>query len=265
MMPEYLKIVLKILAFALVILQIGAYLFQEKLIFFPEKLDASFPFKFEHPFEEIFLKNGDAVLSLLRFRVAHPKGIIVYFHGNAGSLRDWGWTADSLVHFGYDVLIFDYRGFGKSTSRLQNETDLLGDSRAVLEVARKEFPDEKIVLFGRSLGTGIATCLAAEFHPRQLVLESPYLSLASRARAMFPVVLPFILKYPLRSDLYAKKVSSPVLILHGTDDEVVPFSSGEMLSRVFTSPMTFVRISGGMHNGLEQFSEYQAALARVFP
>ncbi|MBS1962278.1 MAG: alpha/beta fold hydrolase [Bdellovibrionales bacterium] len=256
-----LKLALKFVCFALVTIQVLAYFFQERLIFFPEKLPADFPLRFEGA-TEISIPVDGAILSALRFRVKNPRGIIVYFHGNAGSLSGWGDEGTMHAALGFDVLIYDYRGYGKSTGRISSEDQLVNDARAVLAEARKDFPDSKIVLFGRSLGTGLAVRLASEMKPALLILETPYLSLASIGRARFPVVLPFLVRYPMRSDLYAPKVTAPTIILHGTDDEVVPFVSGAALAERFTPPADLVKFPGGHHSDLSVFPGYRPTLER---
>ena len=96
--------------------------FQEKLIFFPEKVNTDYKYPFQQPFEEVYLTTADgASLHALYFRSPQPKGVILYFHGNAGSLRTWGYLAEDLIPFGYDVLMPDYRGFGKSTGTLSQQ------------------------------------------------------------------------------------------------------------------------------------------------
>ena len=257
------KTLLKIAVAAFLLLQILVYVVQEHLIFYPEFLAEDFEFRFERPHEELWIPSEGIRLNALRFRVKDPKGIIVYYHGNAGSLRSWGETAEALTRFGYDVLIYDYRGFGKTRGKYRSEESLLADARAVLAVARKDFPDSKIVIYGRSLGTGIATRMAAEIQPRNLILETPFLSLRDRAFSQFPYLLRFILKYPLRSDLYAPKVRAPVLILHGTADETVPYPQGAALVKAFSPPPTFVTIEGGHHNDLATYHQHGEALARA--
>jgi alpha-beta hydrolase superfamily lysophospholipase len=258
-----LKNILKIFILAFVGIQIVLYFIQERLIFYPQKLDDSYVFKFKHPFTEFSIPRDGAVLNALYFKVENPKGIIVHFHGNAGNLKDWGLTADALAGFGYDVIAYDYRGFGKSTGKIRSEKELVDDARAVLDVARKDFPESKIILFGRSLGTGLAVQLAAESKPKLLMLETPYRSMRDMAHLKFPLVLPFVLKYPLRSDLFAKNVTAPVEIFHGTDDELVPFSAGEALSRDFSTPVRFHRFVGGHHGDLSQFADYRAIIGEI--
>ncbi len=258
-----LKLFIKILFVVFIAIQVGVYFFQEKLIFYPEKLPANFVFKGDMPFTEMSIPSGDAVLSVLRYRVKDPKGIIVYYHGNAGSLHRWSPVGDSLARFGYDVLIYDYRGFGKSTGRYHSEDALLEDGRMVLGLARKDFPDSKIVIFGRSLGSGIATRMATEIRPKLLILETPFLSALNRGQQSFPFVFPFLMKYPLRNDLYAPKVTAPVFIAHGTDDEIIPYASGEALTHKFNPPPSFLTVKGGHHNDLSDFPEYRAFVGKA--
>jgi hypothetical protein len=257
------KIGIKVALVLFFLIQIVVFFFQERLIFFPETLSPGFPFRFELPFQEVSIPVPGATINALRFHAKNPKGIIVYFHGNAGSLQEWGAVGESLARLGYDALVCDYRGFGKSTGKIDSESQLMGDARIVLESARREFSDDRIVLFGRSLGSGIATQLATEMNPKLLILESPYLSVQSRARAMFPFVLPFILRYPLRSDLFAPRVKAPVLLIHGTEDEIIPFASGMALSRTFASSIQIVEIPGGHHNDLSAYARYRDTLSHA--
>lgn len=258
-----LKMLLKILALALVGAHVLVYFFQEKLIFLPEKLGADFRFHFSRPFEEFSIPRDGAILNALRFRVENPKGIIVYFHGNAGSLREWGETGATLSRLGYEVLIYDYRGYGKSTGRIRSESELVDDARAVVAVARKDYPEDRLVLFGRSLGSGIAVQLAAEMKPRLLILESPYRNVTGVARKQYPFLAPFIVRYPFRSDRFAKKVASPVVVIHGEFDEVIPVGFAENLVEDFAFPVGYHRIAGGHHNDLDQFPDYRTALEKA--
>lgn len=258
-----LRLLLIILVFGAAGAHLLVYFIQEKLIFIPEKLSADFPFKFSRAFEEIFVPREGVVLNALRFRVNDPKGIILYFHGNAGCLRDWGETGAELSRFGYDVVIYDYRGYGKSTGRIQSEAELLADARAFYEIARKDFSEEKIVLFGRSLGSGIAVQLAAEKNPKLLVLESPFRSLKGMAAKRFPYIAPFVLRYTFRSDLFAPSVRVPVVLFHGDQDEVIPVEFAESLIADFEVPVAYHRVSGGHHNDLTTFPQYRSALEKT--
>lgn len=96
--------------------------FQEKLIFLPTVLEQDYKFEFNHEFEEVFLETDtDAIINAIHFKVENPKGVIVYFHGNAGDLDRWGTIAEYFVKRDYDVFIMDYRTYGKSVGPLTEE------------------------------------------------------------------------------------------------------------------------------------------------
>jgi fermentation-respiration switch protein FrsA (DUF1100 family) len=251
----------------LLLLLLGAvYVLQDKLIFFPEKVAADYKYPFQQPFEEVFFDTPDlSRLHALWFRQPNAKGVILYFHGNAGSLRSWGYIAEDFLPYGYEVFIPDYRSFGKSTGHL-SETALHQDAQLTYDYLQRHYPEQKIIIFGRSIGTGIATRLAAHNHPRQLILESPFYNFTDVAKAHYgflPVAL--LLKYSFRSDEWIRQVPCPVYILHGTADAIVPFSSGQKLARLLPDPEAFIPIEGGGHNDLSNFKSYQLALKRLLP
>jgi len=240
------------------------YVYQEKLIFFPEKVAADFRFSFPQRFEEVNLTTPDgATIHALHFKSSQPKGIILYFHGNAGSLRTWGYLAADLTQHGYDVLMPDYRSFGKSRGKL-SQSALYQDAQLTYNYLKKEYPENKIVVFGRSVGTGVATKLAADNAPRLLILETPFYNFGDVAKTHYsflPVAL--LLRYTFRSDKYLPKVSCPVFIFHGTADKIVPFSSGLKLAHSLKEPKNLIIIKGGGHNNLSTFIEYNQALQRI--
>lgn len=236
------------------------YLAQERLIFFPERDPLGTRYAFGVPADELFIPVKGAQLHALLFHAKEPRGVILYLHGNAGSLRSWGTVAPALVERGYDVLMVDYRGYGQSTGQINGEAQLHADMAAVYGWLSGRYPEEQIVLYGRSLGSGLAARLAAEHRPRLLILESPYDSLEAIARRQFAFVPPFLLKYPLRTYQWIGEVRSPVVIVHGTADTVIPFTDGERLAAAVTTPIQFHPIEGGDHNDLGQFPAYQAAI-----
>lgn len=258
MLLVYFLLGLLVIVFGLV------YILQEKLIFFPEKLSTSYQFSFQKPFEEVYLKTSDnATLHALHFKIHDPKGVILYFHGNAGSLRSWGSLGEDLTALGYDVFMPDYRSFGKSTGRLSQE-NLYADAQLAYHYLLKNYPEAQIVIFGRSIGTGIATRLTSKNNPKLLILESPFYSFADVAKhhySFLPVSL--MLKYSFLSNHYLPQVKCPTFIIHGTQDDVVPFKSGLKLARLLANPTSFIPIEGGGHNDLSYFPAYQVALNEI--
>jgi uncharacterized protein len=170
------------------------YLLQERLIFYPEVLAPDFTFTFPERFEEIALPSYIAVISALYFKADHPTGIVLYFHGNAGSLRCWGAVAATFVERGYDVLMPDYRGYGKSSGRIASEQMLHQDAAVDYQYLLAHYPEDQIVIYGRSIGSGIATYLAKSHRPRLLILETPYFSLKEIVRQHYPFVPGALLK-----------------------------------------------------------------------
>src|SRR5690554_2190456 len=144
-------------------------LFQEKLIFMPSELPQDYKYEFSYDFKELYLEShdGKARLNALHFKVNSPKGIVVYYHGNAGQLADWGHVVQDFAESGYDVLVVDYRGYGKSTGKL-SEKALYSDALLFYNYALERYPENNIVVYGRSLGTTFATYVAAKNNPSKL-------------------------------------------------------------------------------------------------
>ncbi len=242
------------------------YFFQEKLIFLPTELPQDFKYTFTHNFEEFNLTTKDsAVLNALHFKQDSPKGVILYFHGNAGDLSRWGGIMTFFVEKKYDVIVMDYRTYGKSTGTL-SEKGLHSDAQLFYDYALKFYKEDEITLYGRSLGTGIATKLASHNKPKRLVLETPYYSLIDVARNRFPFLpVKWLLKYLFLSHKHIQEVKSPIVIFHGTDDSIVPYESGKRLfeSIPTSSKKKFYTIEGAGHNDLIEFDTYTLGIAEV--
>jgi fermentation-respiration switch protein FrsA (DUF1100 family) len=241
---------------------IGVHFMQEKLIFLPTKLAADYQYQFSEPFEELFLEteNG-ARLNAVHFKIENPKGLILYFHGNAGDLSRWGEISAELLKYHYDVLIMDYRSYGKSTGVI-SEKNLFDDADLFYKYALKSYSEDDIIVYGRSLGTAFAAFVASENNPRKLILETPFYNLEEIAKKRFPFLpVKYLLKYRFLSNNYIEAVSCPVVIFHGTKDNIVPYASGKNLSDLVAEDrLTFVSIEGGEHNDLINFKEYRLGI-----
>ncbi len=236
------------------------YLTQERLIFFPEVLAPDFEYNFPHHFEEITWQVDGATINALHFKADNPRGAILYFRGNAGSLRSWGAIAADFIKHGYDVLIPDYRGYGKSTSKITNERMLHEDALFAYTYLQQHYPENQIIVYGRSLGTGLAVRLAASKKPRMLILETPYFSVKDIARRQFPFIPGLLLKYPLSTDLWISDVSCPIYLFHGTRDEFIPYNSSVQLLPLIKTEHELFTIQGGGHNNLGDFTQYHENL-----
>lgn len=178
---------------------------------------------------------------------------LLYCHGNGGNLTYVGWYADALALTGFDVLVFDYRGYGRSEGALTDEYGLYADAEAAYEYLRHErgVAPERLALYGLSLGTTAAIDLAARKPCAALVVESGLSSaseLASTALPWLPSWLHWLGKNRFESAQKIAKARCPVLITHGTRDEIIPVEHGRKLFAAAPEPKQLEIIEGGDHN-----------------
>jgi len=243
------------------------YFFQEKMLFLPTLLAQDYEYQFDYPFEELFFNTDkDAIINAIHFKVENPKGVILYFHGNAGDLSRWGLIAEYFVEKQYDVLIMDYRTYGKSTGKL-SEHALYSDADYCYDYLKARYHEDEITLYGRSLGTGIAAYLASKNKPKQLILETPYYSITDVAKSRFPMFpVEKLLKYKLHTYQYIQGVSCPITMFHGTEDLVVPYKSAKKLFEASPKTLTaFITIEKGSHNNLNDFELYYSKIKKILP
>jgi hypothetical protein len=270
MMHHHLTWIKNMLTATLIVL-IGIYLLicgllyfhQERLIFFPEVLAADFRFTFTAPFEEVTWQVDGVTLHAIHFKAQHAKGVVLYLHGNAGSVQSWGNVAAPFLDQHYDVLMPDYRGYGKSTGTIANESTLLADAEIAYTYVLQHYPEHHILIYGRSLGSGPAVYLAKEHQPRLLILETPYYNLQELAGAHMPWAPRFLLKYPLRTDRWIGAVACPIFLFHGTDDELIPYASSQRLTGLIQTEHRLITIPGGTHNTLPASPIYQEHLRQI--
>ena len=239
---------------------------QERFIFVRFRLARTYRFRFEQPFEEVFIQGGDgAELHGLWFKVPDSKGTVLYFHGNSGSLRRWGKQASRFTRLGLDVLMMDYRGYGKSRGWL-SEAALHADAALWYDRLKEQVPESRITVYGRSLGSGMAVPVAAANHPRALVLESPFANLYDAARHQF-YALPYrwLLRYGFRNDKAIRRVTCPVYIFHGKRDPVVPYESALKLYALVPGNVQreMVSFGRGFHSDLWRFKRFQRKMERA--
>ena len=240
------------------------YLVQERFIFNPEKLQQNFTYKYDAPFRELFFDVMPGVrINGLHFYVANPDGLILYFHGNSRSIKGWAKYAIDFFRYNYDVVLVDYRGFGKSTGK-RSEKDMLSDMQFVYDELIKTYHQNHIIVYGRSLGSGFAAHLASENKPRYLILDAPYYSftkVVERFLPMLPVQL--VLRFKMRTDKWLPKVNCHTYIIHGTKDWLIPIGNSEKLQALNPRKITLIRIEKGGHNNLPTFPEYHNFLRDI--
>lgn len=240
------------------------YPFQDYFIFRPRKLKRSYSFSFSAQPEEIFINTlHGGKINALWFRVPQPKGLVLYFHGNAGNLARWGHLHHRFTRFGYDFFVYDYRGFGKSTGS-RNEHILYEDATAIFKHVLQYFPPEQIVVFGRSMGSAFACKVAAEAPVNKLILETPFSSMKELFYYYYPF-LPkiFAFKYHFPNRKYLQNVQCPVYVFQGTEDWVVPYTCAARLKSHLKPEDEFITIPGGGHNDLLFFDIYNLKMEEI--
>lgn len=232
---------------------------QEQLLFAPTVLPADHAWALARDVNEVAIEVPGARLSALHLRLPNPKGVVFFLHGNGGSLENWFVNPSFYRRANYDLFMFDYRGFGKSTGRIESEAQLRADVRAAWDRVAPQYAGRKIVIYGRSLGSGLAAGLAAELGashaPDLTVLVSPYASMAALAAEHYPWVPQALLRYPLRTDQAITQIRSPLLLIHGTRDTLIAPSHSDALKALAPQAM-LARIDGAAHNDLQNFDTY---------
>lgn len=246
------------------------YFMQEEMLFQNKALPQNHVFSYEERFEELFLETeGGALINALYFKTRRPKGVVLYFHGRGGNLeKKWGKFSHEFISRGYDFFIMDYRGFGKSKGKMSEEA-LHSDAQKCYDYLMDIYPENQIVVYGRSLGTGIATHVASHTHPKALILESPYFSILDLTPKEIPYLprflLSLLLRYHLRTDQWIINVHSPIHIFHGTQDELVPYNSSIRLLKLLKNKIDakLISIDKGRHNNLRHHPQYQTQLDKI--
>ena len=242
---------------------IALYYLQEKLLLHPEVLPKNYKFTFAQHFEELNIPiNGKDTINMIKFitPAVVRKGLVLYFHGNSQNINHYALYADNFTKMGYDVWMPDYPGFGKSTGEL-TEKKLYSDAGLIYLLARNTASADSIIIYGKSFGTGIAAQLASEKRCRMLILETPYYSipaLISTYAPIYPTASMSHFKLPTAE--YVKRVPVPVIIFHGTDDGVIPYTSSYRLTEVLKATDHFITIKNGNHNNLNNFDLYHKEL-----
>lgn len=228
------------------------FLFQRYLIYFPDKNILYNPKQIGLVYEDIHVQTSDnAAIHGWFVPAESSKGVLLFCHGNAGNISH---RLESILIFNklsLDVLIFDYRGFGKSSGS-PNEEGTYADAEAIWHylISEKKYAASEIIVFGRSLGSGIASWLARQHTPSALILESSYTSLpdlGAKIYPFFPVRLLSRYHYPTSEHL--SHIKCPILFIHSKNDEIIPYSLGLKNYELASEPKQFLEIKGSHNDG----------------
>lgn len=249
------KMILKlVIAAALVYVSVAVllYIFQTKMIFHPFRVLVGTPADYKFEYKDLTLKTGDGV-DIHAWFIPAPEAdapVILYCHGNAGNISH---RLDSIALFrrlGLGVMIFDYRGYGRSGGSV-TEAGLYEDAAAAWNHLTETagIPPGDIIILGRSLGGAVAANLAAKHPCRALILETAFLSIPDMAGELYPFFPARMLsRYRLETKNSLRKVEAPVLITYTLDDEIVPASHGRRLFELAPEPKTRLLIRGDHNN-----------------
>jgi uncharacterized protein len=260
----YARMTLIGIGVALLCLYIGMaailYAAQRSMMYFPDTAyttpaQAGLP-----PAEEVTLTAADGGRSTAwTVAPSGDKPVVLYFHGNGGALRYRVERFKTLVRDGVGLVALEYRGFGGNAGS-PTETGLMADAEAAYAFAVARYPGQRLVLWGESLGTGVAVALAAKHPVSRIILEAPFTSAADVASLRYwylPVRL--LMKDQYRSDELIGALTVPVLILHGMRDHVVPFAMGERMFELTKAPNKhIVRFIDGDHEDLDKWGALHA-------
>ena len=243
---------------------------QEKLLFAPDVLAADYRLAQAADIHEVSIDVPGAKLSALHLQLPNPKGVVFFLHGNGGSLENWFVNPEYYRKANFDLFMFDYRGYGKSTGRIESEAQLRADVRAVWASVAPRYAGKKVVVYGRSLGTGLAAGLSVDMAsgqasgpaPDLTVLVSPYTSMAALAADHYPWVPHILLRYPLRTDEIVGQIRNPLLLIHGSQDPLIAPRHSDAL-KALAPQATLVIIPGAAHNDLQNFDTYLGAYAKA--
>jgi len=241
------------------------YFFQEKFIFRNGyTLPKNAPFHFSVPFDEVFLITSDQQeIHAVHLRLPKARGVVLFFHGNKGNLTKWGERVNYFLSNSFEVFVIDYRGYGKSTGNF-NEAQMYEDALLAYSHLKKSFSEDKIVVYGFSLGSTFATKVAALNSPKELILEAPFYNLKKAVQFAFPLAPTFLLKFKFNTNHAIPLVASPITVFHGTHDKTTSFEEAKILLRLNTSSENaFIPIPEGTHHNIRTFPSYKQKLTAL--
>jgi len=245
---------------------IALYYLQEKFLFHPDPLSKDFEFKFKLPFREVNIPmSARDTVNMIQFYPANAvaKGVVLYFHGNLGNVIRYEKYANNFLKNGYEVWMPDYPGYGKTTGKLTEE-NMYRQAREVYNLAHSKFSADRIFVYGKSLGSGVAAFIAAKKDCNTLILETPYYSipdLFSTYAPIYPTGRMSHFKFAVGE--YVKNIKEPVIIFHGTADKTIPYRSAAKLKKVLKPGDEFISIKNAGHNNLNVFPIFQQKIDSV--
>lgn len=263
-----IKNALKIIVALYIVGGIALWYLQETIFFHPKKIRAGEAYNFKYAHEEVNIPvDAESVLNFVKFYPADTtstRGIVLYFHGNRENINRYAPASALFTKHGYEVWMPDYPGFGKTTGKF-NEERLYDDAHTIYKLAAKRFSPGQVIIYGRSLGTGVASELASNQPCKRLILETPYYSLPELAGAHFPMYpVQLLVRYEFPLYEFLQSINVPVTVFHGTKDAVIPYKHSSRLKPFLKKGDEFFTIENGRHNDLANYVLFQQKLDSLF-
>jgi fermentation-respiration switch protein FrsA (DUF1100 family) len=217
-------------------------------------------------YEDIYFTTSDKVVLNGWFIPAqNAKGTVIFFHGNAGNISHRLEKISVFNRLGYNLFIFDYRGYGKSKGR-PGEKGFYKDAEAAYRYLVKEqnVSADNIILYGESIGGAVAIDLASKTRIKALITEGTLSSVKDMIRIVYPFLPYFILESRLDSASKIKDIQAPKLIMHSVDDEIIPYKLGEKLFSAAPPPKKFLKLRGGHNTAFQDSRDLFIAGLRDF-
>lgn len=236
------------LASAYAVLCVAARLWYPRALFPAPRVDRA-PSELASRMIELPQDDGGGPTRALWFPPPPGARTVVLFHGNGETMFDDVVLAEVLMSRGLGVLLVEYRGYGITYGPPPSEASLYADGEAAMKhLAKEGIPNERISVWGTSLGTGIASEMARRGHGTRLVLVSPFTSVVDMGRRVAPFLpVSLLMAHRLDTQARAKDITQPTLVAHGDADEIIPFEMGEAVARALPKAR-FIRVPGAHHN-----------------
>jgi alpha-beta hydrolase superfamily lysophospholipase len=254
---------LKVFILVYCLIGIAIYYLQDKVLFHPQPVSEQLQYTFPWAFKEVnipFTKTSNINIIQFAAKTPQPKGVVLYFHGNKQNITRYAKAAPDFINRGYEVWMIDYPGFGKSTGDF-TEQRLYDWALVFYKLAQSHYRKDSIIIYGKSMGSGIAAQLATIRDCKALILEAPYYSFPSIIGSWLPVYpLNKMIKFKLPTYQYLPQVTNPIVIFHGTGDNTIPYRNSKRLKAHLKTTDEYITIEGGKHNDLATFPVYQKKL-----
>jgi uncharacterized protein len=235
---------------------VGVYFtLQRKMIFQPVALDGTTPKKYSQSYRDVTFPSSDGV-TLKGWWIEHPqrdskRPVLLYCHGNGDCLSQLAEVSKLFYDFGFDALIFDYRSYGGSSKAPLSEKAVENDALAAYQWLKdKGIPDDRVLIWGHSLGSSVAANLATQTRPAGLILEGAFPSIyaVSRQRNPWLLLFPFMILDPFDTEKYVTQRACPLLMIHAERDTIIPIELGQRVFEKAADPKEWLLVKGINHN-----------------